>query len=68
MIAGKTCGFIAHAKAIAPECMVVTVSFINRQAFAVKTIPNALKTELDDVCEDSKFCKIKNIKFRKFQE
>jgi hypothetical protein len=45
---GKTRSFIAHVKAIAPECA-SSHWIIHCQTLAVKEIPNALKTMLDEV-------------------
>jgi hypothetical protein len=44
-IVGKTCGFIAHVKAIGPEC-ISSLCIIHCQALAMKRIQNALKTML----------------------
>jgi hypothetical protein len=51
---GKTRVFIAHVKAIAPECT-NSHCIIHCQVFAAKKIPNKLKVVLDE------FMKIVNV-------
>jgi hypothetical protein len=62
---GKTRGFVSYARAIAPGCT-GSHCINSRQILAVKAIPNALKTVLDEAVFVANFIELRPLNSRTF--